>query len=459
MNSDGIHKYFKISNIKFKRTPAGIIFWGFVILVLMGSLLLSLPISSNSGNHTSFINALFTATSSVCVTGLIVVDTNTYWSTFGKVVILLLIQVGALGIMALVTLLSVITGKKLDFSHRMAIKESISSFSLENILVLFRRILKFTIIIEGIGTIVTSIDLIPRYGLIVGIGKSIFHSISSFCNAGFDVFGTNKDQFTSLTRYDHDVSMLLTTAFLIIIGGLGFIVWDEIANIRRFSRFTLHTKIVLIMTLILICSGTLSFAIFEKAYTMRGLPLPIKILNSFFQSATSRTAGFNAISINEMNPVSIFITILLMFIGAAPGSTAGGIKVTTLFVLSITVISFLKGQSDVQVFKRRITSDIILKAISIFILSLFLIMITTIVLLINKEGSLLQTLFEAVSAFGTVGLSTGITPDLNDISKFQLIITMFLGRVGIITSFAAFASRSTKDDVAYKYPKGNITVG
>ena len=444
---------------KVRITPARMIFLGFVLLILFGTLLLSLPISAKNGSNTNFMDALFTATSSVCVTGLVVVDTNTYWSMFGKIIILMLIQIGALGIMSVVTLLSVITGKNLGLSQRMAIKESISNYSLENIVVIFKNILKVTLIIESIGAIITSIELIPIYGLFVGIGKSIFHSVSAFCNAGFDVFGTDSDKYTSLTNFHSNFLMLLTTSALIILGGLGFIVWDDIIKNKRFSRFTLHTKIVLTMTVLLIVAGTVLFMIFEKDNTMNGFPLPIKALNSFFQSVTSRTAGFNSVSLSEMKSITGLITIILMFIGAAPGSTAGGIKTTTLFVLIITVISFIRGHNEVHIFKRRITSDIIIKAISIVILSFTLILITTIVLLINNEGTLLQTLFEATSAFGTVGLSTGITPNLCDISKYQLIITMFLGRVGIITTFAAFTAKQGKENVTYRYPEGKITVG
>lgn len=440
-------------------SPARMIFFGFILLILIGTLLLSLPVSSKSGGGIGFINALFTATSSVCVTGLVVVDTNTYWSLFGQIVILALIQIGALGIMSVVTLFSLITGQSLGLSQRMAIKESICNYSLENIVDIFKGILKITLVIEGIGAVIIAIDLIPVYGPLNGIVKSIFHSVSSFCNAGFDVFGTDSDKFSSLTGFINDPVMLLATAALIITGGLGFIVWTDLVKNRRFARFTLHTKIVLVMTLILLAAGTVLYMIFESDYTMNGLPPHVKLLNSFFHSVSARTAGFNTLSMDQMNIVSSLITIILMFIGAAPGSTAGGIKITTFFVLMITVISFLRGRSDVQVFKKRITTDIINKAVSIFILSLTLILITTVVLLINHEGSLLQTLFEATSAFGTVGLSTGITPDLCDTSKIQLIITMLLGRVGTITTFAAFTSKQGKYTAPYRCPEGKITVG
>lgn len=459
MNVFVLSKAVKSIDRLIRKSPARMIFCGFALLILIGTVLLSLPISTRNGTSTSFITALFTATSSVCVTGMVVVDTNTYWSLFGKIIILLLVQIGALGIMSVVTLLAVITGKNLDLSQRMAIKESISNFSLENVVIIFKKILKMMIIIEGVGAILTSIDLIPLYGIIEGIGRSIFHSIASFCNAGFDVFGTASVNYIGLKNYNSNFLFILTTSILIIAGGLGFIVWEDITKVKRFSRFTLHTKIVLLMTVFLIVSGTILIMVFERDNTMRELPAHTKLLNAFFHSVSARTAGFGTFPIHEMSTLSIFITMLLMFVGGAPGSTAGGIKVTTMFVLIATVVSFLKGNAEVQILKRRITADIIIRAISIFMLSLTLIILTTIVLLINQEGSLLQVLFEAVSAFSTAGASTEITPYLKDSSKYQLIITMFLGRVGLITTFAAFNTRSGKDKRGYRYPEGKITVG
>ena len=441
-----------------KWTPERMIFIGFLIFILFGALLLTLPISSSSGNITNFTDALFTATSSVCVTGLVVVDTNTYWSGFGKIVILTLIQIGALGIMSLVTLVSVITGRSLGLSQRIAIKESISNYSLENIVTVFRRIMKMTFMIEGIGALLISVVLIPAYGPLQGIGKSIFHAVSAFCNAGFDVFGTDANQFASLTAYNSNYYMLLTTAILIILGGLGFIVWDDVLEFKRFSRFQLHTKIVICMTIALIALGTVLILIFESHDTLSEASFPVKLLNAFFHSVSTRTAGFNTISLDEMDPTSSLITIMLMFIGAAPGSTGGGIKVTTMFIILTAVVTYLKGHKNIHAFKRKITAEIINKAFIIFILSLLLILITTIVLLINKDGSFLQALFEAVSAFATVGLSTGITPGLEVISKYQLIITMFLGRIGIITAFTVLTSRQGKENVSYRYPEGKITV-
>lgn len=449
----------KYKNILFRATPARMIFFGFAALILFGSVLLALPISAKNGVSIGLIDALFTATSSVCVTGLVVVDTNTYWSLFGKIVILSLIQIGALGIMSVVTLFSVLTGKTLGLSQRLAIKESISYYSLENVVIIFKEIFKITFAVEGIGALIIAADLIPAYGLAEGIARGVFQSVSAFCNAGFDVFGTDSAKYVSLSGFQEDPLMLLTTSVLIILGGLGFIVWNDMLANRRFSRMALHTKIVLVMTGILLASGTFLYLMLESGNTMRALQPHYKFLNAFFHSVSARTAGFNALPLDQMEPASNLITIILMFIGAAPGSTAGGIKTTTFFVLILAVAAFLRGRSDVQAFERRIAAEVVHKAVAIFILSLALILLTTIVLLINHEGGLLETLFEATSAFGTVGLSTGITPGLSNISKLQLVITMLLGRVGTITAFAAFTTMQGRETIAYRCPEGNITVG
>ncbi len=448
-----------ISGLIPRLTPAKMIFGGFVILILIGALLLCLPISSVCRQFTPFIDALFTSTSSVCITGLAVVDTSAHWSLFGKIIILILIQTGALGIMSVVTLFSVITGRDLGLSQRLALKESISNFTLANVVTMFKGIFKATILFEAIGALLFSLTFIPEYGWQEGLGKSIFQSISAFCNAGFDVLGNENSQFLSLSGFYKDGLILTVTSLLIIIGGLGFIVWDDLYRIRRFSRYTLHTKIVLLMTAILIVAGTLAFFVLEADHSLPEASLPVRLLNSFFFSVSTRTAGFATFDIGNMHPASSIVTLILMFIGAAPGSTAGGIKITTFFILTITVITYLKGEKEIQAFKRRIAPDVINKSIAIFILSLFLILVTSIVLLYNDKINLDQALLEATSALATVGLSTGITPQLSGISKLQLIITMLLGRVGIITTFTAITGSAGKNNITYRYPEGKITVG
>lgn len=458
-NNGAFRKSNNNQKIGARVTPARIIITGFILLILFGAFLLALPISAKSGNATGFFNALFTATSSVCVTGLVVVDTNTYWSLFGKIVILALIQIGALGIMSVVTVFAVVTGRSLGLKQRLALKESISNYSLENITTVFKGILKLSLTLEAVGAIIVSFVLIPIYGPFVGIGKSVFHSVSSFCNAGFDVFGSETDKFTSLTNFNTSYVMVLTTAALIIVGGLGFIVWSDIGHNKRWSRLAMHTKIVLLVTAVLLASGTIAYMVFESKNTMDGMALHTKLLNAFFHSTSARTAGFNTLPVGDMDTVPGLFTIILMFIGAAPGSTAGGVKITVIFVLGVAMFSFLRGHHELQVFERRIPAETIYKCVSIFLLSITLVIVTTMVLLINNEGTLLQTLFESVSAFGTVGLSTGITTELSDVSKIQLVITMFLGRVGTITAFAALTSSEGKSNLAYRCPEGKIVVG
>lgn len=453
---------YKIANKKFfKMTPARMISLGFIALIIFGAVLLYLPVSSNTGKIVSFTDALFTAVSSVCVTGLVVTDTNVQWSFFGKAIILMLIQTGALGIMSVVTLFSLLTGKKLGLKDRLTMQESINNFTLEGIVKTFKSILIITVIIEAIGALIVSIELIPVYGVRDGLAKSIFHSVSAFCNAGFDTFGTETNKFTSLVQFSDRPLMLITTSFLVIIGSLGFIVWSDIAGNRKFSRFTLHSKLVLITSVSLIIYGTISFLIFEynNPGTMGNMSLPAKLLNSFFQSVTTRSAGFNTLPLDQMNDTSNFLTIVLMFIGGASGSTAGGIKVTTLSVIVLTVITFSKGREDVQAFGRRIPISIITKSVSIIALGTLIIMVVAILLLLNNEGSFFQALFEAVSAFGTTGLSTGITPRLSTFSKYMFMITIILGRIGPFTAVVAFASMQNNKKITYRYPEGKITVG
>lgn len=449
--------YIKIFNLSTTRT----IVFGFVCLIFIGAVLLALPVCSQSGESIGFTNALFTATSAVCVTGLVVADTNTYWNLFGKIIILILIQIGALGIMSVVTLFSIVTGKRLGLKERLTIQESLSNFTLSDIVKTFRRILFATIIIELTGAIFVSFRLIPIYGFKTGIAKSLFHSVSAFCNAGFDLFGTNENKFSSLSNFCTDPIILIVTSLLIIIGGLGFIVWEDVVAKKKFTLFNLHTKLVLLLTFILIVSGTIATFGFEfnNTFTLKEMPFSSKLLNSFFHSVTSRTAGFNTLSLDGMTDSTKLFTLILMFIGAAPGSTGGGVKITTIAIIILTVTTFIKGQEDIQIMRERVPQNIIIKSISIVALSFAIILLTTTVLLVNKEGTFIQVLFESVSAFGTVGLSTGITPGLGTFSKYQIILTMLLGRIGPFSAVMAFSLKQKKRNVPYKYAEGKITVG
>lgn len=442
-------------------SPLHAIAIGFATLIILGAILLFMPISTNSGQSVNFIDALFTATSAVCVTGLVVFDTNVVWSAFGQTVIIILIQVGGLGIMSVATLFSLFLGRRIGLKERLAIQESLNEFSLTGIVRIFKNILIGALAIEITGALILSTKLIPLYGFSKGLGKSVFHSISAFCNAGFDLFGSLGNEFVSLTGFNQDPVILFTISFLIIIGGLGFIVWKDTLSNRNFSNFMLHTKVVLLTTLILITAGTILLYIFEynNPETLKNLPISSKIINAFFHSVTPRTAGFNSISIGGLTEPSKLLTILLMFIGGASGSTAGGIKVTTFSIIIFATLSYIKGNSDVNLFNRKVPETVIKKSISIITLSVVLIFITTIVLLINKEGTFIQVLFESVSAFGTVGLSTGITPNLNIISKLQIIITMFFGRIGPLSAAIIISTGQGPKNLPYKFPEGKIGVG
>lgn len=441
-----------------RLTPARMIVLGFVMLILLGALLLCLPVSSNDGRATSFTDSLFTSVSAVCVTGLVVVDTNLHWSVFGKAVILLLIQAGALGIMSVTSFFLMIAGKKVGLTQRLALKDSLSGFSREGLVSLLRRIVAFTFLVEGMGTFLTAFALVPVYGFFEGVARSLFHAVSAFCNAGFDLFGTQGEPFRSLTPFRDNGYMLLVTALLIILGGLGYMVVHDVVSNRRFSRLMLHTKIVLIVTAGLLLAGALGYGILESRTTLKDLPFPIKAANAFFSSATARTAGFNSLQMADMSEGSSLLTIVLMFIGAAPGSTAGGVKVTTVFVIGLIVWTYLRGRDEPQAFKRRIGAEAMGKAVSIMMLAILLILISTGVLLSNPQIRFLQALFESTSAFGTVGLSLGITPDINWISKYQLMIVMLVGRIGPLTMVAAFLT-SKGQDSSHRYPEGQIMVG
>ncbi len=452
----------RIAMLNNKVSPTTIIVLGFALVILIGGTILSMPFSTIRGESIGFTDALFTATSAVCVTGLNVVDTNTTYNTFGKIIIMILIQVGGLGIMSLYTLFAMLTGRRLGLKDRLTIQESISNFNLKGVYNTFRDIMFITFAIEGVGAVLFATQLIPRYGLVVGTGKSIFQAVSAFCNAGFDLFGKPGAIFVSLTNYNDNYLMLLTTAFLIIIGGLGFIVWNDVYFNKRFSSLTLHTKLVLIMTGILLVSGTAAFYFLEKGNgtTMGNMGTAQQMLNAFFHSVTCRTAGFNSLPIDKLHDSSNFISVILMFIGAAPGSTGGGVKVTTISVILLAVYSFSRGEDTVQVFHNRIPNSVIIKSISIVVLSFTVTAITTIIILNTTPGTrFLQAIYEATSAFGTVGLTMGITPGLSFISKYAVIGTMFLGRVGPLTAMIVFVSLQKKRKANWKYAEGKIVVG
>ncbi len=363
--------------------------------------------------------------------------------------------------MSIATLFALFIGRKISLTERLTIQESLNEFSLSGMVRTFKTIIFATFVIEGIGAIILSTRLIPIYGIGNGIFKSIFHSISAFCNAGFDIFGSTDHPYASLTSFYNDPIVVLTLSLLIILGGLGFIVWKDITILKEFSAYRLHTKVVLIATAILLISGTALFLLFEhnNPGTFQAMSWPDKILNAFFQSVTSRSAGYNTFHIADMTDLSKFLTVILMFIGAASGSTGGGVKVTTISVIIFAIIATIKGSDDVNILRRRVPRHIVMKAFALSMLGLVSVSLTTGIIMFNQRINFLDSLFEAVSAFGTVGLSTGLTPDLGIISQLIIIALMFIGRVGLLTAAIALGVRHTNHKEPYRYPEGKITVG
>lgn len=441
-------------------TPVQIIAMGFATLIFVGAILLSLPIATIEGVKTPFIDCLFTSTSAVCVTGLVTVDTGTYWSYFGKTVIIILIQIGGLGFMSFATLLSLIIGKKITLKERLVIRESLNSTSLQGIVKLARYILMFTFSVEILGAILLSFEFVPKFGLSKGIYYSMFHAISAFCNAGFDLMGG----YSSLTAYSGNALVILTLSALIIIGGLGFYAWNDIFNYRHTKRLTLQTKLVIAMSIGLLLFGFIMFLIFEVSNpeTLKPMSIKGKLLSAFFASVSPRTAGFNSIDLTSMTIASTFLTILLMFVGGSPGSTAGGIKTSTAGVLFMTILSVINGREDTELFKRKINKETIYKALAVVVIALALIFTTTILLSITERASgapFEHYLFEATSAFGTVGVTLGLTQKLTAIGKVIVALTMYAGRVGPLTLVVAISIRKSKRGRAIKYPEDKILVG
>jgi trk system potassium uptake protein TrkH len=435
--------------------PPQLIVLGFGVLILFGALLLTLPISTTDGQGLPFVDALFTATSATCVTGLVVVDTGTTFTVFGQLVILSLIQIGGLGFMTVATLFAILLGRKISLRQRLLIQESMNQISLEGMVRLVRKVILFTLVFEGIGAILLtlrwSFDTDWEHAIYLGI----FHSISSFNNAGFDIMG----DFKSMTDYVSDPVVNIVIMILVIAGGLGFIVIAELMEFNRKHRLSLHTKIVVSTSAILILLGALViFAIeFNNPKTMGPLDWMGKVLSAFFQSVVSRTEGMNSLPIGDMHQSSLFFIILLMFIGASPGSTGGGIKTTTFVTLLGAVWAMIKGQGDVVFFRQRIGESKVYKALTIVVTAMMLVITVTMILSITEKADFLTVLFETTSAFSTVGLSMGLTPNLTTFGKLLLSFVMFAGRVGPLT--IAFALSWDRKKKHYRNPEGKIIIG
>ncbi len=429
----------------------------FIPVILIGTLLLCLPVSSKTGEWTNFLDSLFTSVSATCVTGLVVFDTFTHWSVFGQLVILAMIQVGGIGLMTIITMVFIFLRKKINFRERKALMQSSGNTQLDGTLKLVKKIVLGTLIFEGIGAILLSFRFCPQMGFIKGIYYSIFHSISAFCNAGFDLMGF-RSPGSSLTYYTNDYYVNIIIMALIIIGGIGFLVWNDILkNKHHFSRYLLHTKIVLVSTAILLLVGFLGFFIFEYNGELAGKTLPQKILAAMFMSVTTRTAGFNTINLANLSDSGTILAVILMLIGGCPGSTAGGLKTTTIAVVVIAVFSMARGSENINAFKRRISSDVVKHASVIILIYLFATMLSSMLICSMDGFSMSQVLFETASAAGTVGVSKGITSQLSIISKIIVMIMMYGGRIGGLSLVLVFGLRKTEASV--KRPTEQILIG
>ena len=440
--------------------PESILVFGFLGLIFLGTILLALPAAARSGESLGLFNSFFTATSAVCVTGLVAVDTGTAFSRFGQVVLLALIQVGGLGFMVFATMIMVMLGRKISLKGRMLIRESMNGASLSDLGGVTRLYLLLALGIEALGMALLAIRFVPKYGWGEGLWFSLFHAVSAFCNAGFDLFGN----FSSLTAFAGDPLVLLTVSGLIILGGLGFSVILETLRTREGARaLSLHTRIVLTLTGILLLAGTVFYLLAEGTNegTMAGRGFGEELLNAFFQSVTMRTAGFNSVDLAALRDGSKLFSTLLMMVGASPASTGGGVKTTTTAVVFLLMLNVVKGESEVTVAKRRLSGDTVRRALAVITLFLVMQMTGTLTISLIEDGrfSLADIWFETASAMATVGVSSIGTPNLSPASRAVLAPMMFLGRVGPLTLALALAGRQSMARPLSKFPEERIMIG
>ena len=434
-----------------------IIALGFFLLILTGTLLLLLPFSRRPGVEISFLDALFTATSASCVTGLVPVDTHSTWTLFGQAVLLVLIQIGGLGFMTIATGFLLLMRRRIGLRSRQILTESINRTHVGGVIRLAGRIFRVTALCEGLGALLLSFRFVPEFGWARGIWFGIFHSVSAFCNAGFDLMGI-REPYSSFVRYIDDPLVILTLSALIIIGGLGFMVWDDLANHGlHIRRWALHTKAVIFTSAALLFGGMLFFFCSEAAASLSGEGPLARLLGAFFASVTARTAGFNSIDVASMSTAGKFMTILLMFVGGSPGSTAGGAKTTTLLIILVCSFSYMRNYRTTTVFGRRLPDDSLRKACSVFITNLVLTVGAALLLCLIQPIGLTDVLFECTSAVGTVGMTTGITRDLLPASRCIIVFLMYCGRVGSLSFASALAEKKVPPPVTE--PVGNIDIG
>lgn len=435
-------------------TSYQILVFAFALIILLGSFLLSLPISSKDGVQLDFIDALFTSASAVCVTGLSVVEVGETFSVFGQVVLISLVQIGGLGIITATTLISLLLGKRIQLKERLTLQESLNYESSSGVIRLVLYIIKLTLAIEFIGGTALVFFMLPDYGL-WSIYLGYWHAISAFCNAGFDVLG----QGNSFARYVSNVGISMTLSFLIILGGFGFFVINDILRKRNWKNLEAQSKLIIIVTFSLLTFGTFGvfFLEYSNAETMGSFPIWQKFLASFTQASVSRTAGFSTVNIVAFQPATIVMIIGLMFIGTAPGSTGGGIKTNTFGIIIAAVLALVKGKKEVVVFYRTVPQEIVYRSFILFFIYSLLVLFVTWILSIFEPFPFLHLLFETTSAFSTTGLSMNISSSFSDIGKLFLIFVMFVGRVGMLTFVMAFTRR--RNQGFYHYPDGKFRIG
>jgi trk system potassium uptake protein TrkH len=431
--------------------------FGFAFIILMGALLLTLPMSVRSGKG-NFLTSLFTATSATCVTGLVAADTYQNWTLFGQLVILCMIQVGGLGFMTIGAYIAVLLKKRIGLHEREQLQESVNTLEIAGVVRLVKQIVQGAVFIELIGAFILAFRFIPKFGFRRGIYFAIFHAVSAFCNGGFDLMGIN-EAYSSLVSYEGDVVVNLVVVSLIVVGGIGFVVWDDVKrNKWNFKKYLLHSKIVISTTLIITVVATILFLITENNASFAGMTPLEKFLGALFSSVTPRTAGFNTVDTASLSNAGKFLTMLLMFVGGSPGSTAGGVKTTTIVVLMAYAVAMVRNRQDINFFGRRLTEDVVKKANAVVIINMTLAMTAVIIIMVLQPNIAFENiLFEVLSAIGTAGMTTGITRDLCVVSKLIIILLMYCGRLGSLSFALVFAQKKQQADI--RQPQEKIIVG
>ncbi|MFD0868111.1 MULTISPECIES: TrkH family potassium uptake protein [Paenibacillus] len=439
--------------------PPQILASGFIIIILIGTILLTTPMASVDGRSVPFVDALFTATSAMCLTGLVVVDTATTYSVFGQMVIMLLIQIGGLGFMTMSTLFALVLKKRISLRERLILQEALNQNSMEGIVRLIRKIIIYSLSIEFVAFVLLTLRWSVDFPFAEAVYFGMFHAISLFNNAGFDLFGGVSGRFSGLALFTNDPIVSIIAMALIILGGIGFIVMSDLMEYKKRKRLLLHTKVVLFTSAVLIVGGAVVIFTFEftNPATLGPLNGGSKVLASFFHAVSPRSGGVSTLDVGSFRQATQFFLIILMFIGASPGSTGGGIKTTTFAILIGAMIAMVRGKDDIVMFRHRLAKDRIYKAITLTLFALVIVIISAMVLSTTENHQFLMILFEVTSAFGTVGLSMGLTPELSTIGKIIISFLMFLGRLGPLT--LAYALNPKKEKELFRYPEGKITIG